>query len=238
MSLNFCSDLLYDELPTRMQNYLQANPEKSLGVDAMFNGMSEQEVEVFKENLLGNSSLASGKGVTFIAYVSAIKFVSLTMTGTSCLAAYKAVFPKRVAKMVANEEPTINFTKSAEKYRDANRLVNKIRDRLLVPVHLLYQSTYHNMVNVQASIANNSKAPFRDRAAAANSLLTHLAPPKPIEDLDEEDTKERFNSVMESLERSANMLVEAQLGSIKSGTSSAKELIAIPLTIDVKVEEL
>jgi len=188
--------------------------------------------EEYKENLISYTSvLATGK-VRMTDYVDAVRFVTYKMLGDTNTRAFAKTFPYRYQDWIKRKfEPREMSSRAAAFNR--TRLVTKIIEQSLVPVHILNAGTYQKAINVQAELmmtANSEKV----RSDAANSLLTHLKAPESQKI--ELDINVRQDKSIDDLRKTTLELVEQQKKMLTSGVANPQQIAHSKLIIEGEAE--
>lgn len=111
-------------------------------------------------------------------YMNAIQYATYKMMGYSNQDAYFRTFPNRQQRFIQEGTSSKDISAYVSQY-NKTKLVSAVMEKTLIPVHVLYQDTYHAAIRVQADLMNNASSE-KVRTDAANSLLTHLAKPKEV----------------------------------------------------------
>lgn len=109
-------------------------------------------------------------------YINAIQYATYKLMGYSNQDAYFRVFPNRQQQFIQDGTSSKDIASYVSQYHKG-KLVNAILEKALIPVHVLYQDTYHAAIRRQAWLMENAQSE-KVQTEAANSLLTHLSKPK------------------------------------------------------------
>jgi len=186
------------------------------------NGLLQEQTtrEEFRENLIGYASVLAQGRYKVEDYVSAVKYVSHKMLGSTNLEAYVKTFPVRYKRLLDDGVDDYRVSAYASSY-NKNQLVNKIYEQTLIPSHILNADVFQKALNVQAELmvhANSEKV----RSDAANSLLTHLKRPEVTKI--ELDVGLKEDKTINDLRQATMALAASQRDMIKSGMMNAKEV--------------
>jgi hypothetical protein len=186
------------------------------------NGLLQDQTtrEEFRENLIGYASVLAQGRYKVEDYVSAVKYVSYKMLGSTNLEAYVKTFPDRYKRLLNDGVDDHRVSAYASAY-NKNQLVNKIYEQTLIPSHILNADVFQRALNVQAELmvhANSEKV----RSDAANSLLTHLKRPEVTKI--ELDVGLKEDKTITDLRQATMALAASQRAMIKSGMMNAKEV--------------
>lgn len=135
-------------------------------------------VESIRENFLTYSHvLKEGKYKTE-DYINAVRYVSFKNMGLSNQDSYMKTFPTRYQALLARGATLKDISAYVSAYHKG-KLVNKIMEQAMIPVHVLFQDVFHQAILKQAHLMNSAASELV-QTQAANSLLTHLAKPKEL----------------------------------------------------------
>jgi len=227
----FTQELLVKSLPKNLKN--RVTPEF---VDEL-NGIIQDPMlrENFKENLLSYTGVMKDGRYRLDKYVSAVKYVSYRLLGSSNIESYSKTFPDRMQRLLnegADEKTISSYVAAYNK----TQLVNKIMEQTLVPTYILNAHIYQKAINVQASIMTDLDVSPKVRSDAANSLLTHLKVPD-VGKM-EIDVKVSHDKSIDVLKAAVRELSEKTVNSIKDGEMGAGDAAKAPLVIeDAEYEE-
>jgi len=133
--------------------------------------------EHLKETFIGYTNILEGKeNFSVEQYVSAVKFFSLHAGGLSATKAYVKVFPERLQARLDRGETINDMGGEASRYNTSN-LVNKIRARALIPLHLVNQDNVQKAINTLVGIMIGGRSEVA-RVSAATTLIKELRPPE------------------------------------------------------------
>ena len=110
------------------------------------------------------------------AYMNAIQYATYKLMGYTNIEAYQRTFPARYQEFITKGTTSKDISAYVSQYHKG-KLVNAILEKALIPVHVLYQDTYHAAIRTQAELMQTATSE-KVRCDAANSILTHLAKPK------------------------------------------------------------
>lgn len=169
-------DLTVDDLQKNVPKSIRSKITTEL-VDDINRLAKEPDLrENFKENIVSYTSVMADGKYKIQGYVDAVKYVSYKLLGKSNQMAYKNTFPDRYARLVAEgaDDKTISSYSTAF---GKTKLVGKIMEQTLIPVHIINADLYQKALNTQAHLmatANSEKV----RCDAANSILVQLKMPE------------------------------------------------------------
>lgn len=178
-----------------------------------------EEAENIRNNFISYTSVLKEGRFKISNYLDAVTYVSYRLLGLDPIECYSRTFPQRYASLKAKGCDASTIGSYAAAY-NKNKLVNLILEQSIVPSWVLNQDAYQKAINTQLEVMTKGKYD-RDRVAAANSILTHLAKPKEIIgqlNINTEDTS-GINEMKEALKS----LAEKQRSMIEGGYT-AKEI--------------
>jgi hypothetical protein len=187
--------------------------------------------EVFRDNLLSYAGVMADGRFKLDGYISACRYVSHKLLGSSTLEAYAKTFPERYQRLL--DEGTDNSSIAA--YAAAfnkTMLVNKIWEQTLIPTHVLNADVFQKAINTQAYLMVNANSE-KVRTDAANSILNHLK--KPEASKIQLDISYKEDKTLEDLRASTQALVDLQRRMLEEKVIDAKyvaESVIIPKDIE------
>ena len=192
--------------------------------------------EVYRENLLGFTSVIQDGKYKLQSYIDAVKYVTYKFTGSKDIEAYAKTFPDRYQRLVEEGASSKTISSYAATYKKT-QLVQKIFEQNMIPVHIFNADIFQKAINVQAQLmvsANSEKV----RSDAANSLLSHLKPPE-IKKI-ELDVGIKQDKSLDDLREATRELVEIQKKQLEAKTITPKEIAHSKIVRDediIDVEE-
>lgn len=184
--------------------------------------------ENFRENLLSYTSVMMDGRFKIVSYINAVRYVSHKLLGSSNVEAYSKTFPGRYQQLLNEGAEPKTITAYATSY-NKTKLVNKIVEQTLVPMHVLNADIYQKAINKQAVLmmtANSEKV----QSDAANSLLTHLKPPEASKI--ELDVNVKDSTAITELKNTMRDLALQQRKQIQDGYVNAKDVAHSKLLIE------
>ena len=176
--------------------------------------------EVYRENLLGFTSVIQDGKYKLQSYIDAVKYVTYKFTGSKDIEAYAKTFPDRYQRLVEEGASSKTISSYAATYKKT-QLVQKIFEQNMIPVHIFNADIFQKAINVQAQLmvsANSEKV----RSDAANSLLSHLKPPE-IKKI-ELDVGIKQDKSLDDLREATRELVEIQKRQLEAKTITPKDV--------------
>lgn len=132
--------------------------------------------EIYRDNLLSYTQVMKDGRFKMTDYISAIKYCSHKIMGSSNIDAFVKTFPDRYQALVSSGVSSKDISSHVAAY-NKNKLVNLILEQAMIPSWVLNQDMYQKALNVQLDLMMNSNSD-KVKCDAANSLLTHLKPPE------------------------------------------------------------
>ncbi len=132
--------------------------------------------EIYRDNLLSYTQVMKDGKFKMTDYISAIKYCSHKIMGSSNIDAFVKTFPDRYQALVSSGVSAKDISSHVAAY-NKNKLVNLILEQAMIPSWVLNQDMYQKALNVQLDLMMNSNSD-KVKCDAANSLLTHLKPPE------------------------------------------------------------
>lgn len=181
---------------------------------------NEQYLETFRDNLLGFSQVLTNNNFNINQYVSAVKYVSYKLMGSSNVEAYTKTFPDRFQRLISEGADDKTISRYVAAY-NKGQLVNKILEQTLVPTHILNADIYQKAINTQAELMVTAKSE-KVRSDAANSLLTHLKAPETTKI--EMDIGIKQDKSIDDLRKATEQLVQQQRQMLEEKIVSTQEV--------------
>lgn len=182
---------------------------------------SEEELSMFKENLLSYTSVLQHGKFKMSSYINAVKYVGFKNMQLTNREAYRRTFPEKVIKWESEGRASKDIASYVHAY-NSSKLVNLIFAQTMIPVHILNQPAFQRALNVQLMIMDNEDASYKVRSDAANSVMTQLKPPE--EKRVELDIAVRDTTQLQELKQITLDLATKQHAAIASSTYTAKEI--------------
>ena len=189
--------------------------------------------DCFRDNLLSYAGVVGDGRFKLDGYVSACRYVSYKLLGSSSMEAYAKTFPDRYQRLI--DEGTDNSSIAA--YASAfnkTLLVNKILEQTLVPTHVLNADIYQKAVNTQAYLMLNANSE-KVRTDAANSLLNHLKKPEAAKI--QLDISYKEDKTLDDLRATTQALVDMQRRMLEEKVINVKgvaESVIIPKETEIE----
>ena len=189
--------------------------------------------EVYRENLLGYTTVIQDGRYKLQAYLDAVKYCSYKFLGSTNIEAYTKTFPDRFQRLVDEGADNKTISSYAAAYRK-NQLVNKVFEQGMIPTHILNADIFQKAINVQVDLMQHA-ASEKVRTDAANSLLNHLKAPE-TKKL-EIDIGVKHDKSIDDLRAATRELVRVQKQQIEDKVVSAQVIAHSKIIRDEIIEE-
>lgn len=205
-------------------------------IDQVTNLLSDPDMfEAYRDGLLGYTSVMADGRFKVESYVSAVKYVSHKLMGSSNLDAFTKTFPDKMNDWQARNVLSKDIASYVTAY-NKTKLVNLIFEQTLVPTYVLNADIHQKAVNVLAELMISATSE-KVRSDSANALLTHLKVPEATKIKLDVSLKED-TSAIDALRESTMALVEQQQILMRQGLVGAKEVAEGKLVIDQDVTDV
>lgn len=186
----------------------------------------------FRENFLSYTKVLQDGKFKVEDYLNAVKYVSYKMLRHTNEEAYVKTFPERYQRLLANGASRKDISAYVSAY-SKNKLVNLLFEQTQVPFHILNMDLRQEALMVQVDLMKTA-ASEKVRSDAANSVLSHLAPPKEAAPAVNFDMRE--SAGLKELTNALTKLAGAQITAIQNGTPVTE--IAAHKIMDVQAKEV
>ena len=204
-------------------------------IDQINTTLSDPDMyEAYRDNLLSYTKVMSDGRFKVTDYISAVKYVSHKLMGSTNIDAYSKTFPDKIARFTAQGVLPKDIASYVTAY-NKSKLVNLIMEQTLIPSYVLNQDLYQKALNVQAELMVSAKSE-KVRSDAANSLLTHLKMPETQKVELEIGVKE--DSAISALRATTMELARQQRMMLEAGAMNAQEVAHSRLVIDGEAKEI
>jgi len=174
---------------------------------------SPEAMEIYKENLIGFTSVLQQGKFKLSSYIDAVRYVGFKIMGCSNKDAYIKTFPDKYQRFLqegVSEKDIASYTTAYNK----GKLVNLIFAQAQIPTYIVNAPLFQQAINTQAALMMNAKSEMV-RMQAANSLLIHLKPPETTKI--ELDIGVTHSTVIDDYEMVMRRMVEKQKELIAAG---------------------
>ena len=227
--------------PLTVDQFRQALPDKvkkSVSqelIDQINTTLAEPELfEAYRDNLLSYSKVMADGRFKVDQYISAVKYVSHKLMGSTNIDAYSKTFPDKMQRFAATGVSSKDIASYVTAY-NKSKLVNLIFEQTLIPTYVLNQDLFQRALNVQADLMTNANSE-KVRCDAANSLLSHLKMPETQKV--ELDISVKEDSAIAALRETTLALARQQRLMLEAGAMNAQEVAHSRLIIDVETKEV
>ena len=204
-------------------------------IDSVNAVISDPEVyEAYRENLLSYTKVMQDGKFKVTGYVDAVRYVSYKLMGHTNIDSYIKTFPDKYQRFLDQGVAAKDIASYVTAY-NKSKLVNLIFEQTIIPSYVLNQDLYQKALNVQAELMVSAKSELV-RTTAANSLLTQLKMPE--KQKVELDINVKEDGSIAALRAATLELAKHQRLSMQAGQSTAQEIAASSLVIDVTAVEV
>lgn len=205
-------EVLQAQLSPKQKHYITEDTVHELTQLAENPDYGPEFLDMYRDHL---NILGDNPKFTTTAYMSAVKFFSLTESGVNITDSYIIVFPERMKARADRGQEKDAIRGEASRY-NATALVNEIRKVATIPVKLVHRHLFHEALNEQAHLMRNAKSEMV-RQKAGEVLIRELKQ-------DEEaaltvKVEDNTGSVIEQLAKAAKDLALHQQDSVVTGTT-------------------
>jgi hypothetical protein len=139
--------------------------------------ISDPEVlAVYRENVVGLSSVMKEGRFKIHDYLSAVKFVSYRLLSNDQISSWSKTFPDRYNDMISRGCTRSEIASVCSRYA-ASKLVILLMGQTMMPTHILNAPLFQEALNVQAELMRSATSE-KVRCEAAANLLATLKPPE------------------------------------------------------------
>jgi hypothetical protein len=208
----------------------------------VFNELESDEgrefAEHYKQNFISMSSVMKTGQYSVSDYIDAVKFVAHKLLENSDIDAYQMTFPDRYQRLLDKyadygTEDEIRGSKISSfvtAYKKGD-LVTKVLEQSLVPSRILNAPMFQEALNIQMSIAQNSRSD-QVRSQAAESVMKYTMSPEATKI--ELDVAVKGNDEILALRSTMHELASRQQINIKSGTNTSLDIAEQKLMYEVE----
>lgn len=217
--MSYNEPITLEEFKDAMPAHIRKNVNPEL-VDVINSAISDPEhLAVFRENVIGLTSVLREGKFKITDYLSAVKFVSHRLLGDNQTTAWAKVFPDRYNSLIQRNVDRSDIGALTSRYA-SSKLVVLLMGQTMMPTHILNAPLYQKAINVQADLMMNAKSEKVRCDAAANLLMT-LKPPEvqKVElniGIKEDSTIQELRETTMALARQQRQMIESGVVSVKS----------------------
>jgi hypothetical protein len=217
--MSYNEPITIEEFKEAMPAHVRKNINPEL-IDIINTAVTDPEqLAVFRENVIGLTSVMKEGKFKLTDYLSAVKFVSHRLLGDNQNQAWAKTFPVRYNDMIARGIDRSDIGAVTSRY-GSSKLVVLLMGQTMMPTHILNAPLYQKAINVQADLMMNAKSEKVRSDAAANLLMT-LKPPEvqKVElniGMKEDSTIQELRETTMALARQQRQMIEAGVVSVKA----------------------
>lgn len=213
------------EAPLTVEEFKEAMPahvRKNINPELMdqINGaVSDPEVlSVFRENVLGLTTVMKEGKFKIESYLYAVKFVSHKLLGDNNITAWAKTFRTRYNDMIGRGCTRSEIAAVTSRYA-SSKLVILMMGQTMMPTHILNAPLFQEALNVQAELMRSANSEMV-RSQAAGKLMEILKPPEVAKV--ELDIKVGEDETIKALRESTMALVGQQQRMLEAGEASVR----------------
>jgi hypothetical protein len=217
--MSYNDPITYEEFKDALPTHIRKNLQPEL-IDVINTAISDPEqLAVFRENVIGLTSVLKDGKFKIADYLSAVKFVSHRLLGDNQTTAWAKTFPQRYNDMIQRGVDRSDIGALTSRY-GSSKLVILLMGQTMMPTHILNAPLYQKAINVQADLMLNAKSEKVRSDAAANLLMT-LKPPE-VQKVElnigvkEDSTIQELRETTMALARQQRQMIESGVISVKS----------------------
>lgn len=222
-----------DEFKEALPPTLKRNVNQDL-IDQINTKLTDPDMmEVYRDTLIGHTSILQQGRFKLTNFVDAVKFVSLLYAGKTDKDAYHETFPDKIQRWDAQRVAKKDQASYITAYKKS-KLVSLLLEQVMIPVYIANQDMFQKALATQAELmisANSEKV----RSDAANSILTHLKPPEATKL--QLDISPKADAGLSALRDATAALVAQQKAALLAGTMNAQEVAHSKLVINGETVE-
>lgn len=218
-------------VPTKLQSVVSQSLVDKLNY---LNSEVPEAAENIRDNFITYVDVLQEGKYKLTDYLNAIKYISFQLMGKSNRDSFRLTFPDRFKRMQESGKPMKDIDSQVSSY-NRNILVNKIREKTIIPSWILNQDAYQEAINTQVRLMRTASSE-RVQAMAADSILNHLKRPENIQQA-QLNINVNTGNILDELQKNMLKLAESQQGMIKLGVST-KDIAEQRIVVDVEPEEV
>lgn len=216
-----------DEAPLTVDTLRGAMPKRQRQnitprlVDHINSLVSDPEARnVFRQNVLGYTSVLNDPNVKMRTYLEAVKYVSYKLMGYTNQEAWIKTFPDRYQRLL-NENKSPDFIRATVGCYHKGKVVGALLEQSMIPTWVVNADIYQKAINIQAELMITAKSE-KVRTDAANSLLSHLKQPETVKM--KLDVEVKQDDSIRELRQAVTELAIAQKEAIEVGITDASKV--------------
>lgn len=168
--------LTIEEFKEAMPSHIRKNISIEVIKDINAAIADPEVLAVYRENVLGLSSVMKEGRFKMSDYLSAVKFVSYRLLSNDQIASWSKTFPDRYNDMIKRGNSRSEIASVCSRYA-SSKLVVLLMGQSMMPTHILNAPLFQEALNVQAELMR-SACSEKVRCEAAANLLATLKPPE------------------------------------------------------------
>lgn len=217
--MSYNEPITIEEFKDAMPAHIRKNINPEL-IDVINTAIADPEqLAVFRENVIGLTSVMKEGKFKITDYLSAVKFVSHRLLGDNQVTAWSKTFPDRYSNLIQRNVDRSEIGALCSRY-GSSKLVILLMGQTMMPTHILNAPLYQKAINVQADLMMNAKSEKVRSDAAANLLMT-LKPPE-VQKVElnigvkEDSTIQELRETTMALARQQRQMIEVGAMSVKA----------------------
>lgn len=237
--MSYTDPITLEEFRDAMPAHVRKNISPEV-IDVINTAIADPEqLAVFRENVIGLTSVMREGKFKINDYLNAVKFVSHRLLGDNQTTSWAKTFPDRYNDLIQRGVDRSEIGALTSRYA-SSKLVILLMGQTMMPTHILNAPLYQKAINVQAELMLNAKSEKVRSDAAANLLMT-LKPPE-VQKVElnigfkEDSTIQELRETTIALARKQREMIEAGMVSVKSIAQS--KLIESKEITDVTYEHV
>lgn len=176
--------------------------------------------KIYRDNFLQFIDvLKGGERLSVKNYAYAVKYCSLRLMGDTTYEAWVKTFPEKFERCM-QEGKSVGHCQSYAISYNRGKVITRIMERSLIPVHILNMDLHQEAINTQAHLMRTAKSE-NVRMKAAECLIMHLKAPEEQKINIEVEHK---SQALEDLKRVTRDLALRQREAIQDGRVHVKEI--------------
>lgn len=196
---------------------------------------STEELEYYRDNLLGYTKVLNDGRFKLADYLNAVKYVGFKVRGLSNIDSYSQTFPQKMIDFRNNGVSQKDISTYVHAY-NKNKLVNLIYEQAVIPLHVMNQDLAQKAVMTLADLMQTAVSE-KVRSDSAIGLLNHIKPPE-VKKVELDMTVHEDGSLT-AFKNALGELAQKQQDMISQGMTSAldvAEMQLIPKASIIEVE--
>lgn len=228
--MSYTAPITIEEFKDAVPAHVKKNINPEL-VDLINTAITDPEaLAVYRENVIGLTSVMREGKFKITDYLNAVRFVSHRLLGDNQVTPWAKTFPARYNDMIQRGLDRSEIGCITSRYA-SSKLVILLMGQTIMPTHILNAPLYQKAINVQADLMMNAKSEKVRSDAAANLLMT-LKPPE-VQKI-QLDVGLKEDSTIRELRETTMELARQQREMIQAGAVSVKSIAQSKLITHVE----